>query len=64
MHPRLRSVPAHPRLTVRVPRQSVHDGPADGAGAVDLQPEVVVQTRYRVIVLVDDEVSAPLTVVN
>ena len=63
MHPRLGGVPVQPRLAVRVPRQSIHDGPADGAGPVDLQSEIVVQARYGVIVLVDDEVFAAPTVV-
>lgn len=63
MHPRLGGVPVHPRLAIRVSRQSIHDGPADGAGPVDLQPEVVVQPRYRVIVLMNHEVFAPTVVI-
>ena len=60
MHPRLSGVPIHPCLAVRVPGQSIHDGPADRTGSIDLQPEVVVQTRYGVVVLVDDEMFTPI----
>ncbi|PNY26441.1 Uncharacterized protein TCAP_03629 [Tolypocladium capitatum] len=57
MDSRLRRVPVQP-LAVRVPRQAVHDGPANAARAVDLQAQVVVRASDGVVVLVDDKVRA------
>lgn len=55
MYPGLGGITVQPHA-IGVTRQAVHDGPADAAGLVDLQTEVIVGARDRVVVLVDDEV--------
>lgn len=57
MHPRLGCIPVQP-FTVAVTRKSVHDSPANTAVAVDLEPQVIVCAGERVVVLMDDKVSA------
>jgi hypothetical protein len=46
---------------VGVSGQTVHDGPADAAVAIDLEAEIVVGASDGMVVLVDDEVGATWT---
>lgn len=57
MYPRLRGIPIRSHA-VPVAWQTVHDGPTNTTGAVDLQTEVIVRARDGVVVLVDDKVGA------
>lgn len=54
MYPSFSGITIQPHA-VRVPGQPVHDGPADAAGLVDLQTEVIVGACNWVVMLVDDE---------
>ena len=45
-------------LTVGVPRWAIHYGPADAAGLIDLETEIIVSSGDGVVMLVDDEVGA------
>lgn len=55
----LGGVAAQP-TAVGISRQAVHDGPADAAGLVDLEAEVIVGAGHGVVVLMDHKVRAAL----
>lgn len=57
MNPRLRRIPIQ-SPTIRIPRQSIHHGPTDRAVDRELETQIIMRSRYGMIVLVDDEVVA------
>ncbi len=57
MHPRLRRIPAQ-SPTIRIPRHPIHNRPANRTRLIDLQPQIIMQTRHRMIVLMYDEMPA------
>ena len=43
---------------IRISGEAVREGKADGAGGIALQAEVIVCSRYWMVMLVDDEMMA------
>ena len=57
MYPGLRSVPTQPHR-IRIPGQPIHNSEADGARLRYLQPQVIVNARHRMIMLMNNEMMA------